>query len=337
MSYQLQYYLYESQYSKIPNRFANKAYSGLLLKLSDDQGKSGYASYHALVTFNDLPAEKFLEGFKSQQYGPSHHLILKYLQQDRQDRHLKMDALTGVFQLENHYLVTEALLMDEPFIEKLAEDHFSYIKVKMGKDIERESQHLLNLVSNLSKHKLALRIDFNEVFSAQDFEHWQSEYPLHKKGIIDFYEDPTPYAPDHWQKWSEQGLSLAKDVDANLIGKSFPGIKVLVLKPARINIIEWLKHIENPKDYYYVVTHYMDAPLGIAQAAASALKLKFFIGDRLLPCGLLPLHLKQMPENLQWPLNYRGPHLLFSEDLGLGYSKELEEVEWKTLDCRLAE
>ncbi|MCB9025843.1 MAG: hypothetical protein H6625_05970 [Bdellovibrionaceae bacterium] len=333
----LSYYQYKSQYIATQNRWQNKEYSGCLLKLTNDQGISGYTNYHAIQACKDKPVEQVLNGFVENELTETHHLLKQYLLQDLQFRTLKSDALAGAFQLENHYLITDVAMFDRNYISNLVEQHFRIFKIKMGKDINKETNWIKEQASYFIEKKLLLRLDFNEYFDFEAFDFWQSENAFHQQGIIDFYEDPTPYERQYWKKWKELGLRLAKDFTTKDDLSACDGIDVFVLKPAKVNVIEWLKHLKDAKNFQYVITHYLDTPLGVAQAAACALKLKFFVGERLLACGLLPLHMENLPKELQWPLSYRGPHLLFNNDIGLGFSEELGEIDWKDLDCQLAE
>ncbi|MCB0357722.1 MAG: hypothetical protein KDD40_11970 [Bdellovibrionales bacterium] len=330
----LSYYFYESTYDNKVNRFANADFSGLLLKLTNEQGQSGYANYHALSAFGDPPAKEFLQGFKNDGLTVRHHLILQYLQQDLQNRIHSTDALAGAFQIENHKLITDPLSCDKSKMEELLQNNFRIFKLKMGRDLTKESLWLTRHIEFFKANKILLRLDFNECFKIDEFEKWQKELQLHKQAIIDYYEDPCPYEESAWQKWQLQGLALAKDVRFSTEPILTKGIEVFVLKPALLNIIEWLKKLENPKKYRFVVTHYMDTALGVAQATASALKLKFFVKEGLGVCGLLPAN--QLPKNLQWDLQTRGPHLLFKDDMGIGFTEELNQIAWTSFDGKLA-
>ncbi|MCB0391319.1 MAG: hypothetical protein KDD58_08510 [Bdellovibrionales bacterium] len=328
---ELSYFLYQSKYTDTINRFKEQSYSGALFKLTNKQDISGYSAYHALDSFGDMTVHTFVDNLKNNKLSSRHQLILQYLQQDLQDRQLKMDTLAGAFQLENHFLITDFEFAHDEFLQKIRDEKFNRVKLKMGKDLDRETKWIESKLSFFKKNQIQLRLDFNELFSFEEFDTWLKHTGFHKEGVIDFYEDPCVYDKTWWKKWKIQGLRLARDCYELEDQEQHEGVQVFVLKPSRINVIEWLKKLDNPQNYEYVITHYLDSPLGVAQAAASALKMKFFVGNRLLNCGLLMNH--SIP-SLEWNISNRGPHILFRDDIGLGFSKELGELNWSPLDYK---
>jgi L-alanine-DL-glutamate epimerase-like enolase superfamily enzyme len=176
-------------------------------------------------------------------------------------------------------------------------------------------------------------LDFNECLANGDFRDWHSSQEFLTHDLIDYYEDPTPFDPKAWRSWSEKGLRLAVDITEAHSNADLEesGVRVIVLKPARINIIEWLKKLPKGHKYEFVVTHYMDTLLGITTAVSSALKLKFFVKDRLTTCGLLPSENVVLSNYFKNPLLTSGPHLMPKEDKGCGWTEELGHVPWQLL------
>ena len=331
---ELSYYKYKSSYTDKVNRYQDLGYSGVLLKITNDKGLSGYASYHALNAFGDLPADKFIKAFEEDRLNEQHQLVLLYLQQDLQNRQHNTDALAGAFQIENHKLISDVVFMDKKKLREYQAEQFCVFKIKMGRDIEAETKWLQEHSTFFAENRLKLRLDFNEFFDSQSFDKWSATNKFHEQGIIDYYEDPCVYDVTWWKQWKLQGMRLARDCHFSDTQIQTEGVQVFVLKPALINVVEWLKKLENAKDFEYVITHYMDSPLGVAQAAANAMKLKFFVGDRLLACGLAPTH---VIDSLAWNIPRKGPHLLFNDDIGIGFTQELEKIEWSPLKYRLEE
>lgn len=328
------YFRYQSLYEYSPNRWDKRSYSGLLLKLTDETGQSGYASYHSLSAFSDLEAQEMLLSLKENR--EESQLLKSYLHQDLQSRKLEMDALAGAFLIENHKLLLNFTQLNLNSLQVYVNEGFRIFKLKMGSNIEQESKWIQNLIVYFQNHKIKLRLDFNEALGFEEFDSWCNRYVFHQHGIIDYYEDPCVYDESQWTRWKDLGLCLAKDlVDCKYFEKTdFPGVQVLVLKPAKLNIVEWLKRLDNPNDYKYVVTHYMDSPLGVAQAVASAIRFKFFVKDRLITCGLLPVEQLQMPlvaDVFKSHIKTSGPHLVIDGGLGLGYEKEMNSVNWQPL------
>ncbi len=323
---ELSYYLYESKFLEQQNHKKNQEFSGLLLKLTNENGQSGYANYHALEAFGDMVASKFLEGFRAAEPTGRHKILMQYLNQDIQNREHETDALAGAFQIENHKLLVNCLELDEGELKLIIGEGFKYFKLKMGRDLVAETSWIRSHQKLFIKNEIKLRLDFNEFFTVAEFDTWQSLNKFHEVGIIDYYEDPCSYEASYWQGWKTKGLRLAKDFNEDSDPVQAEGVQVFILKPALCNIVEWLKKLKSPKDYEYVVTHYLDSPLGVAQAVASAIKLQFFVKDRLLTCGLLPVN--NVINDLNWKIQTRGPHLLFEDDLGLGFTKHLAKLEW---------
>lgn len=335
-SYKVEYFDYSGNYLTRPNSQKNSLtdvlkYTGLLLKIQDEQGNNGYANYHALPSFGDLSASDFLQGLKSQNFTQQHKLIFSYLLQDLQNRVTKVDSLSGAFLIENHKLITDPITCGTPELEKIFNEKFKFLKIKMGHHLQNETEWILKHKQLFKKHNIKLRLDFNETFGFEEFQNWIMNHNSIKDDLIDYFEDPTPYNAQFWKSWENQGLRLARDVQGEMSLEETEGVKIFVLKPARLNIIEWLKKLPHASRYEFVVTHYMDTALGQSTALSAALKLKFFVKERLLCCGLLPYFEAPLKEVFKNPTITSGPHLMPKEDLGYGWTRELQNVEWKAI------
>jgi len=172
-------------------------------------------------------------------------------------------------------------------------------------------------------------LDFNNFFSPQEFSQWWKTSAQSFAEYVEFCEDPCTYEDNSWAELaSSNNIKLAVDCYEYPERNSFAAAEYLVLKPARMNVVQWLKKLDQPDRHKFVVTHYMDHPVGVAHAAAVAMKLKFFIRERLVVCGLLPLAETNLED---WELECKGPHILFAHDEGIGFSEKLHQLNWELL------
>ena len=148
---------------------------------------------------------------------------------------------------------------------------------------------------------------------------------------IQFVEDICTYSQPEWNALRKYGVELA--VDNISEDTNFEGLEadVMVLKPARYNIIERLKKVRN-KNLKFVVTHSMDHSFGIMSAMAMAIKLQFFVKDRLMDCGFLPGSQFSLDSNFA-EFEIKGPHIVPKDDIGFGSTADLAALPWKILNA----
>lgn len=331
---ELSFFPYEGVYSDKEHPHHQLKYSGALLRGRDENGNSGYSSYHSLESHGDPSAEEFIAAFSDSKFSMRHQLALNYVQQDMQNRLQNIDSLAGAFQLENHKLITRCYDLDVEGLNQYVDTQFKYLKIKVGRNVDKETSWLGNHLEFFRNKGIKLRLDFNSSMGPDEFSYWLLHNGWSTSELVDYIEDPTEYDSNYWRDLKGKGLRLAKDI-TNGDPWASEGVSTFVLKPSLVNVVEWLKKLPNPKEYQYVITHYMDSPLAVAQAAASALKLQFFVRDRLKACGLL--HAPTLPEFKDWQIECRGPHLVFGDDKGLGFSKQLQELDWKHVSYELAQ
>ncbi len=301
----------------------NKASEGWLLKLQSGD-EEGFANLHA-HGFDDFNLDEVKALLLKKEIHPALGLAINYAEQDLQSRRLKYDSLASAFLIENHYSGGPLLNFDVSRLPQLYTSGFRIIKIKLGLDREREEKLLTEMAKEPVLQKLKLRLDFNSSYTAEDFTAWLESHKLLLERV-DFIEDPTEYDSAKWSAWRKKfKVNLALDLWNQSLRSEWSGASHLIFKPARMNAIEFLKQLKDVKDYKFVVTHFLDHSVGVATAAATALKMKFFIKDKLIECGLIPTHEKD-----SW-VESKGPHLVMQTHFGIGFNEELAKIKWSTL------
>jgi O-succinylbenzoate synthase len=195
------------------------------------------------------------------------------------------------------------------------------------------------------------RLDFNETFSYNSFLDFWNLLSSQIKSRIEYCEDPIPWSVENWLNLHNLGVPLAADRvlddlmlevfgDLNKFSlikvekeKIFAFIKVFVLKPAKYNLdlLFNLKEQEISElvknNIKFVVTSYLDHPVGVAHAFVEALKLKKMYSDLLITCGLNSAGAYEkinfnLEENIIKSLNDS------TREFGIGFSNLLENQKW---------
>ena len=187
---------------------------------------------------------------------------------------------------------------------------FSRWKIKAGLDDAAMIRELLE-----QRPGLRLRIDFNEVPSEKQMAQWGQNWPADLWQRIDFLEDPFPYNPEAWRRFSSQ-RSVALAVDRALADVSVADAFLPVWKPA------WMPLPGAMAAEVVVVTSAMDHPLGQAWAAVQAAD----IGTTQI-CGLRTDHLFE-PDPFTSCMGSWSPEWPAPAGTGMGFDDLLENLPW---------
>lgn len=299
MRRKISYSLYELKGSRF-NR------QGALLRLEFDQGLVGYADCHPWPELGDRPLKEQLEQLLGGQTTPLTYQSLYFAALDAEARSQNINLLHHLTIPMSHYLLSD--LNDVHKIEMATLGGFSHFKVKVN---HADLTSLKPLLDYLTKHKLQLRLDFNNKLSFEQFQQWipiLEEY----SSIIDFVEDPFPYDRVHWKALkANQRISLACDFNPYYKNSAH----VYVLKPA-----VQTHHVKCDR---IVVTSYLDHPLGQCCAAYIAGRL-----PKTELCGLLSHHVYHSnPYSEQ--LSQKGPIFTSAPGTGFGFDDLLKTQQWK--------
>ncbi len=304
----------------------NASRVGALLKVEWPEG-TGYADLHPWPEFGDAYLKEQLkvlsEHFKSKQQTPLSKLqtqSLKFSHLDAVSRSEKKSIFSGLEIPNSHYLITREEQITEKNLLNVTKENFTKIKVKVGGEPLIAAISVSELAGNTSQK---LRLDINAQWSASEFKSFADKIPKEFKTRIEFVEDPFHSAEEHWAILSETyGMTFARDFeDGNSYG-------VRILKPAAEDIFEVASGEKS--DVKFVVTSYLDHPVGQVCAAFESAKLKLQFGERVLDCGLLSQNVYE-PNEFSKDFPARGPKMLGIEGTGFGFDNILKQVRWQRL------
>lgn len=290
--------------------FLKSSRQGALLKVTFEEGITGYADFHPWPELGDLPLFQHLR----QQDTPLFQRSLHYARVDAEARK------QGIWLFQYLTCPSSHLLLPHTHTQKYLEDGlqqcFTRFKMKVGRDFAIEQQVLIKLLPILYKNNAKIRLDFNETLSKQEYEDFFKDL-LPWKDCIDFCEDPFKYNENDWElSQSKQGIDFACDF-ASTPDQKVPNVRVI--KPAKQDPTPFVKSIHGR----LVITSYLDHPLGQLCAAYDAAQSK----KRLDVCGLLS-HLVYKKNPFSEKLTYTNTILSPPPGLGFGFDEELRHIPW---------
>ncbi len=302
----------------------NSSRVGALLKIEWPNGV-GYSDLHPWPEFGDAYLKEQLKVLADYQKTPM-TIVLSPLQQqsiyfsqlDAQARSEKKSLLAGLEIPESHYLITREEEILEDSLADINAAGFQKIKVKIGGDPLMSVIHIAHLASMTGQ---ILRLDVNAQWSEDEFSLFAEKIPADMKHRIEFIEDPFHSAPQSWRKLSEKfNLKFARDFSED----ENTDYSVRILKPAAENIQQIVKNEKAD----FVVTSYLDHPLGQVCAAYEAGLLKQRFGARVLDCGLLSQHIYE-PNEFSEAMRVQGPKFPKIRGVGFGFDDQLSKLRWQ--------
>lgn len=311
--------LWYSPYELYPlgsiHRFRKAIRHGILIKFQNKNIKSGYSDCHPLMEFGDPSVSVLIKKLKSD---PSHFLIQRsigFAKIDGQARE-ERKSLFLRRRIRSHYTCADIEKLTPKKMEKLAENGFKSLKIKIGKDVKRESMALNRLPTDL-RQLFRWRFDANgkdgDVFLKQ----------LHSSfyDLVDFIEDPVPFDKEVWTKIEHQfGIRCAFDSPPDGDKKtSFRGVRII--KPAR----EFLS--PRQKD---IITNSMDHPVGQSFAFWMAQKTCAKFRDQTQDFGLQTTHLFKTNSFFKW-IQTDSAYFKHSDGYGVGFDSLLEKISWQAV------
>lgn len=308
---------YELSFKKEPGRIRR----GALLRF-DFKGCIGYADCHPWPELGDSDLKTQLDLLRQRSFStPTLERALAHAKIDAAARSNGKNLLANLLLPTNNYLFMDVKEVSSDELQRLKTEGFTYIKIKVGKDLVGEAQTLNQLSNDLKPFKL--RLDFNERIDATAFEAFFKDI----RGLqeqIDFCEDPFPYDKNLWRKVSK-ALGVAFGCDRKVNKELSDDESALVIKPA----------IQNPENFLsntqrIIFTSYLDHPLGQLMAAYEA--GKFYQRNPLQTetCGLITHHVytkNAFSERLSWG----KPKLEAVSGMGVGFDDLLLKQKWTGL------
>lgn len=297
------------------NRFQKNPRRGFLIKIQTRVLAAGYADCHPLMEFGDGSVELLIKRLEARKPTPLLKRALHLAKIDGAAREEKRSLLTSQ-KVKSHYTCSDLKTLTSSKIEKIIEQGFSTVKVKVGSDVQLET-HVLNGLPTSLREALRWRFDAN----CGDGEQFLKLLSTDFLQRTDFIEDPLPYKIKKWLELSKKySIKCAFDrpVGAKKLNE-YPGIRVL--KPAREPVAP--RRVD-------ILTNSMDHPVGQSfalWAAQTAIK-KF--NTQPQDYGLQTAHLFKMNsffEHIQTNTAYFRP----SDGYGVGFDDLLEKMPWQSL------
>lgn len=295
------------RYELVPRDAGAKPRSGALVKAEWAMGQVGYSDLHPWPEFGEPSLDEHVESLTSVNLTKLASLSLEYNYQDREFRLAKRNAFAGIVLPRVHKLVLDLDNLETAQLQAWQKQGFTHIKIKMGRDLARETDQLLQLAYATN---LLWRLDFNARLSAPEFERWWTALDPAVQARIDFVEDPV----------GEEALRIngpwAND------WKSLKNARVRVLKPAREPVEEFAMFDR------VVFTHSFDHPFGQACALWSAANYYSRHPKKMDVCGLAAPEFYE-PNEFSAVWCEDGPRLKPTTGFGFGFDSILEKLEWE--------
>lgn len=298
-------------------RSPRREFEGVLLRVDD-----GFACLHPWPELGDPPLGRCLEDLQGARRWPIVRRAMRCAREDADARFIGDPLLEEIDVPRSHATLP---WQDERIIERAVEREFDRVKFKVGSDPEKESRFL---VAMAERHpKLRWRLDANEMLSPDAADRFLAGLPAELLRRIDFFEDPSPYSEEPWQRlWTSHRVPLAVDREA---APGRTAARVVVVKPALDE--PWLlAEAAASRGQQVVVTSSMEHPLGQVFAAWEAAKLQVQFPGLVGVCGLQTHHLFT-PSDFAERLGRWGPEFRSPGGTGLGFDDLLEKLPWKRL------
>lgn len=307
------YALYEL-YPKSPSLPIRK---GALLRFHFPSLGVGYADCHPWPELGDLPLEEQLKNLSHGNLTSLTAGTWQYARREAEARERREPLLKA--KIKSHFLVTDLSHLTLEHLNRLAEEGYSHLKIKLGRRVDEEIEQLLSLFPFSS---FKLRFDFNEKLDFSIFRLFLKQIDCLRKKI-DFIEDPFPWHPQEWSFIQQEGWVLACDRQADKAIHQAEAAQVLVLKPALYSF----PHSFLSSGQRLVITSYLGHP--IEQIAAASIAAEVDPSGTMIH-GLLSHH-AYLPNLFSQKLNEKGPYLIPLPGMGSGLDRELEQLEWNIL------
>jgi len=290
---------------------------GALLRIEHADGAIGYADLHPWASFGDLALDEELATLASDRPSRLGRRALAHARRDATARAEGRSLWSGIEVPPSHWLLP-SLSAPLPDADALAAQGYRRLKVKLGADLPSELPRLIELMRALPVAMKA-RLDFNERLDASAFSRFlEATADWHPR--IDFIEDPTPL-PAEWKE-ARRDFQVALAADKHAMSAE---AEVLVLKPAIHDVLRLAREREG-FSRRFVVTSYLDHPLGQAAAAVAAGELARQFPGRVSEGGLLS---HEVYEPNAFRIRRQGPWFLAPAGSGYGFDEQLAQVDWR--------
>jgi O-succinylbenzoate synthase len=317
--------------ASLNSRSAASERRGVLLKA---EFKKGFG-YSCLQPWPELGDEPLTEQIQLLRKGVQTEMMRRALTSAGMDSEFRAQGVSAFEELsvpESHSLVTDLSVLNSASLRARFELGFRALKLKLGKDLEREAHLLSELGEDLAAFRL--RFDFNSSLQLESCLQWMDSLSSRVRDAVEFLEDPIPWNAHEWSVLSlRSGAGLAVDIwDERTISSAedmttLP-VAWIIVKPA-VQDPERLLKLARRKSPRVCFTSYLDHPLGQTIAAFEAGRANKADAITVGTCGLLS-HTVYEPNSYSRLLS-TGSRWISSDDKGFGFTRLLEEEKWKRL------
>lgn len=284
---------------------------GALIKVQDNNSNWGVADLKPWPNLGDLTlTEELRTG------GVLFERSLQLAHEDLEARKNKKSLLNNQI-IKNNWIFTSFDNLES--ISSLS----GCIKVKGSRQVLKLAKKLDHVVSQFP---VVLRIDFNGVLTASEFELFLSSVSPETLKKIEYIEDPTDKLNSHWISWNQQ-VPLAVDFAKGDLRSFDKAWTHLIIKPARQDADQVIAFClsQNKK---FTLTSSMDHPVGLAHGLRWAQKYP------KLCSGFLTLGLYERLVFNEYFLIEEN-QIRFSEqnltEFGIGMTAALNSQNWESL------
>lgn len=289
------------------SRYIFQGRQGALLKVIFKDDEIGYADCHPWTDLGDDSLDVQLQKLSSFRLTPLTNCALSSARIDAEKRALHEPFLSQNRRPKSHFLITNLHVLTHEKLQRIIQAGFTHIKLKVGRDPEKEIPLLKDLFKNCS---LRLRLDFNERLCLESAERFLREIALLKEKV-DFLEDICPFCEKDWSRFQREGWTLACDRQASVAANKPEVSSVLIVKSARVMKEEW----EKWNAQTLIVTSYLGHSIERVMAAFISMQID---PQRKNVHGLLEEEI----------LNEQGPYFKMPEGTGCGFDDELNRLHW---------
>lgn len=230
----------------------------------------------------------------------------------------------------SHRLIPDLATWNDSNLREGLDQGFTHFKIKLGRNLKRELPLLKGLLKGLveeGRDEIKLRLDFNGALSREHFKQVLF-YVKDNLGEIDFFEDPFDVNSCDWNISRKNRLvSFARDKNSGNEKRFNSSVDVIVIKPA-IQPCNSFTRLRYPQRF--VVTSYLDHPIGQMTASYEAANLINNPQIKLLHCGLVT-HLVYNPNAFSEQLKIHKSCLEAPQGTGFGFDELLKNSAWINL------
>ncbi len=285
---------------------------GFLLKVQNSDFEAGYADCRPWEIFGDGTVEDQIHQLKHRRWTTLLKRSFFFARMDGMARAQQQSLWDADLSIRSHYTVSEIKSLTSPeLLEQIRGQGFRTLKIKVGRDIERE----LSVCHQLAeKAWFRLRLDFN----GSGGEEFLKQMGSHLASQIELAEDPAPYEESSWSEM-EDTFNIPLAIDQPLmVHTNISHHRTRIIKPARQN---------NYARQQDVITNSLDHPVGQAFAGLQAQESLVRLNKQTRDYGLQSAHLFKDQTYF---------HMMNTEDAffkpipgtGIGFDDLLKKEQW---------